>query len=673
MTRTLSPVLALLGGCMVVSSAVPAGVPASERASGPAAAAQPGAFHFTVAGDPRYNVAGFTKVLQAIRAKVGGAGVFHVSIGDNTPPSKIRAAVDECLGPATIWFPGVGNHEAGHEEMMAWLRAEYAQGHDKRPALKAQTNQDGPVGCEETTYSWDHGNAHFVTINEYWNGKTDPGSDAATKGDIPPELLKWLEGNLKANRRPVVFVFGHEPAYPQARRHAGSSLNFWPQNRDAFWKLLEARGVQAYICGHTHFYSRCRRPGGKVWQIDVGNAGRTSDPEEGKIFVDVTVSPTAVQYDVWRDGGGKEFKLAESWTESIEAQGPEKSSERARRPGTKAFDVVMPEAKAQTEPVPNGGDAADDPAIWLHPTDPAKSLIIGTDKRGGMHVYDMDGKDLQLVSDGCRPDNVDVLYGFRLGDGVVDLAVASVRASKSSGVKVWRIDPAARRLTDVTAGGALPVFSGTVPYGVCTYRSAKTGKGYFFVNNKAGRIEQHELQDAGAGMVKAVQVRRLRVGSVTEGCVADDELGWVYFAEEGVGIWRFAAEPDGGVEGKLVAKVRDHGLTADVEGLTIYCASGGKGYLIASSQGSNTFLVYTRRDNRYLLTIDPKGGRIDDVRDTDGIAVTNRPTSKQFPAGLLIVQDGSNAGGKQNFKLYDWRDIAGKRLRVDTKPAPRRR
>ena len=355
----------------------------------------------------------------------------------------------------------------------------------------------------------------------------------------------------------------------------------------------------------------------------------------------------------------------------VSRQAPE--SPAATQPAAEDADPVTPEARAQTEPVPHGGDAADDPAIWLHPTDPTQSLILGTDKQGGLHVYDMDGKDVQLVSDGCRPDNVDVLYGFRLGDRVVDLAVASVRARKSSGVKVWRIDPSTRRLTDVTAGGALPVFGGAVPYGVCTYRSAKTGKGYFFVCDKAGRIEQHELRLAGTGKVKAVKVRQLKLGSVTEGCVADDELGWVYFAEEAVGIWRFAAEPDGGAEGRRVAKVGEHGLTADVEGLTLYCASGGKGYLIASSQGSNTFLVYTRRDNRYLLTIDPKGGRIDDVRDTDGIAVTNRPTSKQFPAGLLIVQDGSNAGGKQNFKLYDWRDIAGKRLRVDTKPAPRRR
>ena len=37
---------------------------------------------------------------------------------------------------------------------------------------------------------------------------------------------------------------------------------------------------------------------------------------------------------------------------------------------------------------------ADDPAIWIHPTDPTRSLIIGTDKKedGALYVFGMDGK-----------------------------------------------------------------------------------------------------------------------------------------------------------------------------------------------------------------------------------------------------------------------------------------
>src|SRR5207247_7587812 len=83
--------------------------------------------------------------------------------------------------------------------------------------------------------------------------------------------------------------------------------------------------------------------------------------------------------------------------------------------------------------------------------------------------------------------------------------------------------------------------------------------------------------------------------------------------------------------------------------------------------------VYERAGaNRYVLTIDPKGARIDDVSDTDGIEVTSCATSRPFAQGVFIVQDGQNAGGNQNFKLYAWVDIAGTSLLIDTTCRDRR-
>ena len=341
--------------------------------------------------------------------------------------------------------------------------------------------------------------------------------------------------------------------------------------------------------------------------------------------------------------------------------------------GLVAQTTARPEARAQTTPVPHSGDAADDPAVWIHPQTPGLSLILGTDKQGGLHSYNMDGSAQQLVSDGAKPNNLDVLYDFKLDGRTLDLAVASVRASGEVGVKVWSIVAATRQLSDVTDGGSIPVFGGNEPYGACAYRSALTGRFFFFVNDKDGQVEQYELKDAGGGKVNGTLVRTLKLGSLTEGCVADDELGFLYVAEETIGIWKFGAEPDAGTDGKLAARVGDNGLAADVEGLTIYYASQGRGYLIASSQGNNTYKVYERAgENRFVLTIDPAGGRIDDVSDTDGICVTSCPTSAQFAQGVLIVQDGSNAGGNQNFKLYGWEDIAGTNLLIDTTCQPRR-
>jgi 3-phytase len=334
----------------------------------------------------------------------------------------------------------------------------------------------------------------------------------------------------------------------------------------------------------------------------------------------------------------------------------------------RAVPVISPTAKVQTAPVPHGGDAADDPAIWIHPVDPAKSLILGTDKQGGLHVYDLDGRDVQVLADGSRPNNVDVLYGFRLGGNRVDLAVASIRGKPTPGIKVWRIDPARRTLEDVTSGEVLRVCAGSMPYGCCTYRSPRSGDAYFFVSDRdEGSVEQWRLKETAGGKVGATKVRTLNFSSTVEGMVADDELGQLFLGEERTGVWKASAEPDGSDKPTLVAKVGRDGFRGEVEGLAIYYAASGRGYLIAADQGSNTFRVYDRRgDHPLVAIIDPVGGAIDDVSDTDGIAVTHRPTSTRFPKGFLVVQDGHNRHGNQNFKLYAWEDIAGDRRWIGT-------
>lgn len=348
--------------------------------------------------------------------------------------------------------------------------------------------------------------------------------------------------------------------------------------------------------------------------------------------------------------------------------------------------TVRPAARAQTDPVPHKGDAADDPAVWVHPRDPGSSLIIGTDKQGALHTYNVDGSAVQTVADANQPNNVDVLYGFPLGGRKVDLAVAGVQGSAGkhskhkkknktrsgpvggSGLKVWAIDPATRQLSDVTAGGRIPVLDERAPaHGVCTYHSARTGRFYAFVTDQSGRLDQVQLSSSGDGGIGGTTVRTLTLNSIAEGCAADDELGYLYVAQETVGIWKFAAEPESGTEGRLITRIGENGLTPDVEGLAIYYAAHGRGYLIASSQGNDTYKVYERAgDNRYVLTIDPAAGRIDDVSHTDGIAVTNCRTSGEFASGLFVVQDGKNPGANQNFKVYGWEDIAGKSLVIDT-------
>ena len=266
----------------------------------------------------------------------------------------------------------------------------------------------------------------------------------------------------------------------------------------------------------------------------------------------------------------------------------------------------------------------------------------------------------------ARPNNVDVLYDVPFSGGMVDLAIAGTRSKAKQGVAIWRIDARTRQLSELGPIPAFTVFGGGEPYGSCVYQSPRDKAFYVFITGKKGDVEQYRLDTSGKE-IRGILVRTLHLGSTIEGCVADFDLGWFYVSEEDVGIWKYGAEPGSGSTRTLVARVSEHGLKPDVEGLTIYYASGTKGYLIASSQGASTFKVYQRDGaNTFVQTINPGGDSRVDVAETDGIDVTNVATSSRFPRGLFVCQDGRLHDGHQNFKLFAWEDIAGDRLLIDT-------
>lgn len=310
----------------------------------------------------------------------------------------------------------------------------------------------------------------------------------------------------------------------------------------------------------------------------------------------------------------------------------------------------------ETDPVPHAGDAADDPAIWVDQDDPARSAVIGTDKLGGIAVYDLAGNELQYRS-GARMNNVDLRPGFVLGGEPTTLVAASQRGS---GIAPFRFDPVTRNVEPV---GARELVTGLSPYGLCLYKSAETEKLYAFVTRRyepedppdAPDVEQWELFDDGTGKVDARLVRSFRVGSQTEGCVADDDLGALYLAEEDVGIWRYGAEPDAGTDRTLVDGTGPSGqLDPDVEGLAIAYGAGGSGYLVASSQGDDLFSVYGREDNEHIRSF-----RIRGVENTDGLDVTSAALGEAFPGGLLVVHDGLNGVDNQNYKLVRLEEVLG--------------
>lgn len=317
---------------------------------------------------------------------------------------------------------------------------------------------------------------------------------------------------------------------------------------------------------------------------------------------------------------------------------------------------IMP--AAETEPVASEGDAADDPAIWVHPDDPNLSLIIGTDKQRGLQLYDLQGRLLQALPDG-RLNNVDLRGGFMF-DGRASVLVAATNRTDQT-ITFYLLDGEERRLRGI--GPGLPT-GFDEPYGLCLYAS-RSGEYFAFANEAvSGRIRQWRLQGAG-DRIAATLVREIRVGSQAEGCAADDELGELYVAEEDRGLWKYGADPGSGATRTRIDGVGGaNRLAADIEGVGIWHGTEGRGFIVVSNQGADSYAVYRREaDNAFVgmfrIVANPALG-IDGTVETDGLDVTSRAAGPQFPDGLLVIQDGRNepSGSRQNFKLVSWRAVA---------------
>ena len=289
----------------------------------------------------------------------------------------------------------------------------------------------------------------------------------------------------------------------------------------------------------------------------------------------------------------------------------------------------------ETEPVANEGDAADDPAILV---DGPVVRILGTNKRAGLALYDLTGAERTFLASG-RVNNVDALP---LEPGLF-LAAASNRTETA--LDLYRIDTGRDRI-ELLLRQPLDMID---PYGLCM---GQTPEMSVFVGDKEGKVERWVLQD------EALELQQtLQFDGQTEGCVYDPVDGVLYVGEEERGIW--AVNLNGDESRHLLAATDGADLVADVEGLDIYRDDQGRRFLIASSQGDDSYLIYSLPGGRKLLkfrVVDDPAAGLDGSQETDGLAVTSQ-SLPGYPGGLLVVQDGENAPDNQNFKGIDWRRI----------------
>ncbi|WP_133178228.1 phytase [Shewanella decolorationis] len=329
-------------------------------------------------------------------------------------------------------------------------------------------------------------------------------------------------------------------------------------------------------------------------------------------------------------------------------------------------NIIEIPAWVESAPSDRPGDTMDDPAIWVHPTEPEKSLVLGTNKRWGLLSFNMRGEQVQALPSG-RINNVDLRQQVLLGGKKRDIAVATLRDNDS--LAFYEID----------AQGKLSEYPNQATnmvdiYGMCLYQDADTL--YVFANEKSGRIAQYRVDwQVNGPSIKLV--RDIHTPSQVEGCVVDEAQHALFIGEEDQGIWRFNAKANGGTQGELIIKAEGD-LVPDVEGISLYQAANIHGkkqdLLVVSSQGDNSYLLYQAQPpyaqlGKFRIGVNLNGmenGRetsIDGSSETDGLAVTHLSVGTgAWQQGMLVIQDGHNhlPDNNQSFKWLPWRSIIEK-------------
>ncbi len=297
-------------------------------------------------------------------------------------------------------------------------------------------------------------------------------------------------------------------------------------------------------------------------------------------------------------------------------------------------------------------DAADDPAIWINQSNPEKSLIIGTNKKAGLHLYDIYGKELQFIAVG-KINNAECGYNLKMGNRSIDYVACTNRTTQT--IDVFEID----QQNLVLKEKALCKIPSTVDdvYGFCTYFNKKNGKHYLFANGKNGLVEQW-LLDPKKDTITASLTRTLQMPSQPEGMVVDGITNTLFIGVEENAIFAYNAQQDADTTMFRIkeSSISNSNISYDIEGLTIYRVSKDKGYLIASIQGNFSYAIFDiNPPYSYITSFVIEDGNYDGVEETDGIEICNTPMGPDFPKGIFVVQDGFNKDNgtdrNQNFKI----------------------
>ncbi len=175
---------------------------------------------------------------------------------------------------------------------------------DKDPSIHrgpyydlVETFRNGEGGGEpsgaEAYYSYDWGNAHFVSLNSEL---------IQYIGDKNSVMAKWLKKDLENSNKTWKIAYWHQPPYSKGSHDSDAAWELIMQGmRENYVPILESYGVDLVLCGHSHVYERSyllKGHYGKSGQLKPYMIKDSTDgnPDHGNTYIKYT-------YGVMKDTG----------------------------------------------------------------------------------------------------------------------------------------------------------------------------------------------------------------------------------------------------------------------------------------------------------------------------------------------------------------------------------
>ena len=281
-------------------------------------------------------------------------------------------------------------------------------------------------------------------------------------------------------------------------------------------------------------------------------------------------------------------------------------------------------------------------------------MVFGTDKEsnGAVYAFNLEGKIIpeKTIRNIHRPNNVDIAYGFNLNDSTqVDIIAFTEREKQQ--IRIFSV-PDMKPLDNggfkVFVDDSRPEFN--LPMGIALYKSLRNNKLYVIVGRKSGPLENYLYQYELSSDLAKINFKLVRkFGKFSgkkeiEAIAVDNELGFIYYADEQHCIRKYNAEPN--TSDKEILCFGGNKFKADIEGIAIAKTDQKNGFLIVSNQQKDEFNIFDRQTNKFIKAVNLT------TSETDGCEVTTVSLGDKFPNGLFVAMNNN-----RNFYFYDLKKI----------------